>query len=315
VTDTIVPAGNTILDYPTELTVDEHGLVFVTDAGRNAVVVLDSNGSVLRQIGRAGSGPGEFQAPRSLTVAHDTLRLFDGGNGRVAVFTTAGSPVRSSTAPPMAMAGAVAFDALGAGVVSQNGRDSTLARRFDASGTGGSRLGQPVTAVPQVWHFSAIKQQIRDGVVPAELRNAVLPVVSSGGAVWLLFQAEGTAERYSPSDSLEWHIGFTEPEFASIRADFFLRNRADSAANRFYQLAYFTSGLVVGTDLWILLRSPAGAPTLLLVLGSDGRVRHRLRLPTAVGVGGFGLSPDRRVLYLLAYDDAAVLRARLPAGL
>jgi hypothetical protein len=140
-------------------------------------------------------------------------------------------------------------------------------------------------------------------------------VLSSDGAVWLLLQAEGTADRYGPTDSLEWHIVFTEPEFDGIRADFFARNRADSTANRFYTLAYFTSAIVVNTDLWILVRSPAAAPTLILVLAPDGKIRRRLRVPTAVGVRGFGLSPDRRLLYLLAYDDAAILRARLPDGL
>ncbi|MFN0182044.1 MAG: 6-bladed beta-propeller [Gemmatimonadales bacterium] len=310
--DTLVTAGDTVLGRPTELSVDARGLLYVTDVGRGAIVVIDSTGSVVRQIGRSGSGPGEFQAPRSATLGLDSLRLLDGGNGRLAVFTAEGSHVRSDPAPEMATAGAVAFDGIGRGVVSLNGRDSALARRFDAAGALGSRLGEVVAPVPFVWDMQAIKRQIWDGTVPNDLRNMVLPVLLPDGAVWLLLQAEGVVERYGPTDSLQFRGTLVEPEFAAIKADFFARNRADSAAYRFIPLSYFTTARPIGGDLWVLVRAPAEAATLLLVLGPDGRVRRRIRVSSAFGVRGFDLSPDHRTLYLLAYEDGAILRARLP---
>lgn len=197
----------------------------------------------------------------------------------------------------------------------RNGEDSALAQRFDAQGRPGARLGRPVVPVASAWDLPSIKKQIWDGKVPAEIRNLVLPVPLADGSLWLLLQAEGHALRYGHRDSLEFRIDFSEPEFGQIRADFFARNRADSAADRFHQLAYFTTAREIDTDLWCLLRLPSDANlTTLLVVRRDGRLLRRIRVPRTTGVRGFALSPDRRTLYLLAYEDAAILRVRMPSA-
>jgi hypothetical protein len=313
--DTIVPAGNTLLGRPTEVTVDEHGLVFVNDPGFNAIQVLDSSGVRLRQIGRAGAGPGELMAPRAVIVAHDTLRVLDAANTRIAIFLTSGTPIRTMTAPPSARGGPLTFNESGAFIVGREGRDSVLALRFSPTGAAGSQFGRLVVAAPSFWSFPAIKQQIRDGNVPVELRNHALPVLASDGTAWLLLAAEGVIERYSPDDSLEWHLAFQEPEFAGIRAAFFAQDQSDSSASSFVSLDYFTTAHVVGPNLWVLVGPSPNSPTLLLVVGPDGGVMRRIRFPTAVGVRDFGLSPNRRLAYLVAYDDAVILRAHLPPGL
>jgi hypothetical protein len=310
--DTIVPVGNSLLGRPTELAVDERGSVFVNDPGLNVIQVLDSTGAMLRQIGRAGRGPGELQSPRTMTVAHDTLRVLDAGNARVALFLTSGPPVRAIPAPPNATGGPVAINESGAMIVGREGRDPMLAFRFSSTAEPGSRFGRRVVEAPMVWNFKAIKQQIRDGKVPLELRNHALPVLAADGSAWLLLAAEGVIERYSATDSLEWHVAYVEPEFTKMRQEFFAQNQSDSSANSFTSLSYFTTAHVVGRDLWVLTGPSAGVPTLLLVVAPDGSVRRRIRIPSAVGVRDFGLSPDRRLLYLLAYDDATIVRARLP---
>lgn len=313
--DTLIPAASAVFERPSELTGDEYGHLYIADAGRSAIIVLDSSGTPIRQIGQAGSGPGELQSPRSVSVSNDTVRVLDAGNGRIAVFTARGTHVRVQTAPPGAVSGPVAFYPSGEGVVGRNGEDSALVQRFDAQARPGARLGRPVVPSPSTWDFTSIKKQIWDGQVPAEIRNLVLPVPVDDGSLWLLLQAEGYALRYSPGDSLQLRLDFPEPEFAEIRADFFARNRGDSAANRFYHLAYFTSAREIGTELWCLLRQPSTVTlTTLLVVSRDGKVLRRLRIPGTTGVRGFALSPDRRTLYLLAYEDAAILRVRIPSA-
>ena len=51
---------------------------------------------------------------------------------------------------------------------------------------------------------------------------------------------------------------------------------------------------------------------ILLVLGSDGEVVSRIRIPGARGVRAFAVDVVRRVVYLIAYYDAVLLRAVLP---
>jgi hypothetical protein len=312
--DTLVPATSDLLGRPTELAVDERGLLYVLDAAAPAVVVLDSAGAQVRRIGSAGGGPGEFGFPRSLAVASDTVRLVDGANGRIVVFTTAGRFVRTTPAPPRALSGAVSFDRVGASLIASNGRDGVLASRFDPAGRQTGQLGRPVVPVPEVWDFAAIKRQIYAGEVPAEIRSLTLPVLGDDGAAWLILHAEALIEHYGPDNLLRWATSLAEPELAAIRDEFFATNRSDSAGNRFTVLSYVSAAQPAREGLWVLVRQPPLSPTLLVLLGPDGSVLRRVRIPQASGVRGFAMVPEQRLLYLLAFDDAAVLRARLPSG-
>ena len=287
------------------------GVLYIVDRAASTIVVLDTTGAVLRRIGREGSGPGEFRNPRSLFIDRDSLRIVDQGNGRIQVLTTDGVFIRSLPAPD-ALGGAVSFRSDGAGLVGRNGFDSTLAQRLDLNGTAVARLGQPVSPIPEAVDFQALKSQVMQGLVPASLRNLTLPVLGEDGSCWLILHAEGTVERYSPSDSLVWRTSLHEPEFDRIRAEFFSSNQADSASNRFFILSYVATAQAHGDELWLLVRQPADAPTLILVLGRDGALRSRFRIPTARGIRDFALDSARRSLHLLAYDDAAILRVHLP---
>lgn len=312
--DTIIQPGNEVLLRPTELTLDDHGLLYIADAGANSILVFDSGGTFRIRIGKEGAGPGELQAPRSLQADGDSLRLLDAGNARFTVFTLAGQFVRTQLAPGSALTGAVALSADGAAVISLGGKDSALAQRMDPSGELGSRFGVPLAPVPSYWDFSAIKQEIRDGRVPAVMRNLTLPVMAPHGPTWLCLSAEGIIERYSTTDSLVWRTALDEPEFLAIRDEFFQRNRADSSANRLYSLSLFAGAQALGNEVWVLVRQPTSQGTLILIVDRAGNVRARLRAPDTHGIRGFVVDQPRRLLYLLAYDDAAVLRITLPAS-
>jgi hypothetical protein len=262
--DTLVPAGTTVLGHPTELTM-AGGVLYIVDRAASSIVVLDTTGVVLRRIGREGSGPAEFRSPRSLFVDRDTLRVLDQGNGRIQVLTTNGVFIRSLPAPD-ALGGAVSFRSDGTGLVARNGFDSTLAQRLDSNASAKARLGQPVTPTPQAVDFRALKSEVMRGSVPVFLRNLTLPVLGGDGSCWLVLHAEGTVERYSPRDSLVWRTTLHEPEFDRIRAEFFSSNQADSSANRFSMLSYAATAHAHGDELWLLVRQPAAAPTLILVL-------------------------------------------------
>lgn len=314
VLDTLISVEDTVVSQPSELTIDDRGLVYVTDFGSSRVAVLDSLGNPLRLIGREGSGPGEFRWPRSVTVHHDTMRLVDSRNGRLQILTDTGRFIGTMPLPPGATSGAVSIAADGSLLVGMNGTDSLLARRYNPEGEPGIGLGRPVAPTADVWNFTEIKRQIGEGRVPDVLRNIVLPVLADDGAVWLGLMAEGVVEHYSPEDLLVWRITLTEPEFDTIRARFFELNAAESNPGRLHSLAYFVEGEAVGNDLWLLVRRQ-DEPMLMLVLGQDGVVRRRIRAPEAIGINGFALDLPRRRLYLLAAGEGTVLRADLPPAL
>ena len=64
-----------------EVAFDSLGRLFVLDPTNHRVVVIDSDGRLIRTLGREGSGPGEFVVPRTMAVfadgsvtVHDAIR-------------------------------------------------------------------------------------------------------------------------------------------------------------------------------------------------------------------------------------------------
>ena len=50
------------------MAVDAAGNLFISDTGRNRILTLDAAGNLLRAVGQAGSGAGEFKQPRGLAI-------------------------------------------------------------------------------------------------------------------------------------------------------------------------------------------------------------------------------------------------------
>lgn len=75
---------------------DERGVSYVLDGLNNRVVILDSLGNFMKAVGRRGSGPGEFESPRSIRVTSDGgFAVLDEGLSRVEIFSSDGSYERS----------------------------------------------------------------------------------------------------------------------------------------------------------------------------------------------------------------------------
>jgi hypothetical protein len=74
------------------------GRLMVSDRLEKAVRILDFASGTMREIGRVGSGPGEYQMPGSLLpLAADSTLLVDFGNMRLTVIGPSGQMHRSSS--------------------------------------------------------------------------------------------------------------------------------------------------------------------------------------------------------------------------
>jgi len=72
------------------------GRVIVVDAGNQSVHVVDFKVKSVDQIGRSGSGPGEYRSPGVLLALHgDTTLVADAGNGRLLEIGPNAKPTRA----------------------------------------------------------------------------------------------------------------------------------------------------------------------------------------------------------------------------
>ena len=85
-----------VLQRPTGLAIDpQRERIYLTDALRHQVLLLNLDGTLIKAIGRRGSEPGEFNFPTSLTLAGDELYVVDAMNFRIQVLTGEGDFLRS----------------------------------------------------------------------------------------------------------------------------------------------------------------------------------------------------------------------------
>jgi len=76
---------------PRAIALAPNGDIFVLDEGNDRIVVFDRDGSPLRQFGRAGQGPDEFQDPDAIAVVGGTVVVHQGRQRRIGVFSVEGA--------------------------------------------------------------------------------------------------------------------------------------------------------------------------------------------------------------------------------
>ncbi len=91
-----VPAIARIQRGTADIAFGPDGLIYVADGYANGrIVVFDGEGNRIREWGRRGTGPGEFNLPHSLVVGPDgTVYVADRENGRIQLFTPEGEYLR-----------------------------------------------------------------------------------------------------------------------------------------------------------------------------------------------------------------------------
>lgn len=78
---------------PTAPKLDMNGDIYVLDIRLPALLVFDSMGRFIRQLGSPGDGPGEYRSPAAFGIRGDTVWLGDMRNGRMTLFDRNGGVI------------------------------------------------------------------------------------------------------------------------------------------------------------------------------------------------------------------------------
>jgi hypothetical protein len=309
--DTVVSLESGRLAAPSDVAVDEDGNVYVLDSQLAGVLVVSDAAADPVFHGGDGAGPGEFDGPLAIAVGGDTIRVVEAGNGRVQMLSTEGDYARSFPLGAGFLGGFSLSRDGHLAVPTQGFREEVLVLSYDPDGEGERGVGEPVVPPHEIWDMRAIRSSIEAGQVPASLRNMTLPVIENDGSLWLVLQAEGVVRRYDPGGELLWATKLRSPELAAIRESFFTRNRELEVA-AFIPLRYVSDATPLNGWLFVLLNTPAEAPSVVLVLGAEGEMLARIVLPSVSGAGDLAVDPERGILYLTVPSEANLLAAELP---
>ena len=76
------------------------GSLFVVNGGSASIRIFSPQGKFVREIGRRGNGPGEFQFIATMRLSGDTLYVIDGGNRRVTLIDFTGKVLTTWSSEP-----------------------------------------------------------------------------------------------------------------------------------------------------------------------------------------------------------------------
>lgn len=83
------------LDKPKAIASDDDEKLWIVDSGNHRIVVIDSNGSVVKLLGESGTRDGRFRHPSDVALHKGKVYVADTGNERIQVFKQDGTFVSS----------------------------------------------------------------------------------------------------------------------------------------------------------------------------------------------------------------------------
>jgi hypothetical protein len=301
-----------------DLSLDSKGSIWVVDAMNNRLLHLAQDGKLIRTIGRAGDGPGEFRGPNEVAANDTIVRVYDMFPPTIQDYRPNGTHLADHLLPAGVMGiggiGASALSVDGSVVVPKGGFDSALATLQTVTSSASTRLGPVV--VPPIRLASgmafeelsdAIKAEAKNRRVAQHVRNMITAAIGDRGTVWLLVQSEREVRKYAPEGTLLWRRTLQVPE-ADSALDHFFRTTVELEPKKIAGWpTTMDAAQEIGETVWILIHGEAEHPSVFYVLDSDsGRVRGRLSVKTSAPARGFKVDPVRRRLYLVIPDEASI---------
>jgi len=324
----LVGEGDALLASPRDLSIDAAGRLYVLDRQDARVVVIGSDGELVRIIGGPGEGPGEFSSRLAfLGVSGSELRVYDASRQTVQVLTLDGAYLDKYavdqagalyvTAGTFGADGTFAYAALP--LVEEAG----LARILPPAGGEATGVGELVASPDTSSRF--IEEEIHQGILPQYMRNNVLPMLDPAGRLWLFLQSESVLQRYGTAGELLETTDIQVPELDAIRAEFFEWYRSwDAGVLRFF--GYADDGFATHDGVWLLWHTPPGDPGLVTVHDATGELRWRLTFALESRLSGdvdpdlpyitrryFAVDSQRHRLYVTNSDDSSLTAFDLPA--
>jgi sugar lactone lactonase YvrE len=193
---------NVAFNYPTDITVDKEGNIYVLDSGNTRIQKFGPDGKYLATIGRKGQGPGEFISPSSLDLDKDgNLVVTDTAQSRLHVIIGGGQDVKSIVLKDERIYG---VRCLGSG--SFVGRASTYSipmRNQPEKKTGEMRLFRKLDPDGRVTASFGELTEFGENLTNATGNSSEFDV-DARDAITVSFNAQNRIEKYSPDGKLLW---------------------------------------------------------------------------------------------------------------
>lgn len=331
--ETIISVEDEVLASPASLKYNRDSTLFVFDQGLGKVIELKESGEVVREYGRMGRGPGEFQRVNNIYITDNYLFVIDPGKFAIhkfgrhgelqSTFDFGNSENQSSAVPPPPPMGlsVSAKDINNQPAITQDGNvllsairlaDSTEAifQRVSWEGEQLSSVGEIPEGSTFILNNEKIRDDVNNRVIPTYYRANAFPVndPSNPGDLFLVYSDLPKIMKYNSGGEKLWESNIPSvSEIDSVTNHFFPAmerlQRAD-IRNRI-RLEYYSAG-VSDTDGNLYLAMDRN-PVWIHKFNKEGNLimRYKIISPNVTMEPIFDLDSDNR-RFLIVTEESEV---------
>jgi hypothetical protein len=252
--------GAEILFSPSDIAVSEEGEIIVSDARANKIFIFDSEGKVIREIGRQGNGPGDLNGPRFIAIEDGTIKVFEARNNRFQYFSKTGEPLKIYPCKFDVGTGMLTFGPQDDVFVATTGfRTEDLIHHYLVNGQILDPIGKIEGKPFQFYEMLEIREALIKKDLPDVCRNDLFLVVAPQGRIYAISQALPLMRIYSPRGELEKIVSLNLQEFEKIKERCSQTNTElkKKGMPAFQSLSFWKDGVLMENgDLILLLSAP-----------------------------------------------------------
>jgi alpha-tubulin suppressor-like RCC1 family protein/sugar lactone lactonase YvrE len=204
-------AGNGQFNWPENITIDNDGLIYVTDNGNNRVEVFNPDGTYVRQFGTSGLSAGQIDYATAIKIGPDeNVYVLDSGTLKVSVFTKSGTYLRRIDVSNAGYPEGMAFNSKGDMYLTDCDAESTL-KVYKTDGTYLRSIGTDGSGDGQFDCSYAVTVDANDNVYVADAGNDRIQVFDKNDNFIRKFGSRGIGE-----GQLGWVEDLTIDKFGNI---------------------------------------------------------------------------------------------------
>lgn len=283
------------------------GRLAVLDPDLFQVRFYHPDGSLDFHVGRQGRGPGEFVAPRGLSINARYVNVLDLSTRMVSQFSHDGTFIRNYIVEREE--GFFGFTAMGEGqsyFTIANGRDGHLLRYRDADTDSSRGFGEPLAVdPPPVSQSERYQQAAAAGEVPEALKNDLL-MEHHEESLYVVFRNVPLVRRYSGFRQ-DWEREIDLPVNDIIFEEFVQAFQGAGTPN-FRAVRYAEDLAVTDRGFYLLWNAGGEYPQQVVEMSHDGTMRqiYEINSETDLWYHALEVDEERGRIYLLASSAAEV---------
>lgn len=297
------------LARPVSIDLLPDGQLAVLDNQLKQIRLYDTDGSLVRSMGRGGEGPGEFERPAYIHGADTAVWVTDHSSKFVA-YAPGGELLKEF----LFQSEALMKEAIPTGTdryIALAGGEEGSMIKLGLAGSDSARFFGEGFERENAVNLAEANQEARREQIPAMFRN-LADIRYDGEAIYLFLSSYHILRKYSPDGELLWETDVDIPVNRVIFDEFVEDNSGDTGG-AVYILQYIMDLRVRNGNTYILWRKMGDYPQQIVKVNREGRIEATFMLPEMedLFLNSLAVSEDESTVYLGSSGTATIYRATL----